>query len=822
MVSVSLSREQRDENLVRHLAEGAEEPLQTLLDRHWASAYRVAHRLTGDAVTAEDVAQETFVKVLRAAGTFDHARPFGPWFYRILRNEAYSANRTRQRRSAHEARAEPVRAGGQDAVAQREAVDVYLSRLPDAQREPIALHYLGGLTFQEVADTLGWPKGTVTSRIRRGMRSLQSSVQAFGVNVGALVPLFADLPASDAPLAWDLIQAGRGPALPETVPPPPAASSLAASAARGRHWAGALAALAVVAVAAGGYGLSVEVGPAGVADPAEAPQAQRASGDSPPGREVGPGVGEAGPADSSEGLAPDVQAAGAASPAGDPNAGGRDAEATVAVATDARISVRVVDDQGQAVSNAQLVMSYDTEGGERDAPGQVFCDALGRAEFRLERDKKFAIHPVKAGHGVLQGFDTELYPHQADGDLDLEFVLTRLAHVQLVVDAADVQAGDLVEVATLYANWPGGEPEPFGPEFSRRAVCAGRCGSRSPGCSSGGELDQFTTPAPNGDDDDAPLSARTTYACRLGPQAQIVVPVFPGQVTVSLSLAGGRQTTPVRLELSPAEQRTCRVGLVAGHPFAGAVRDPNGAPVPGATITFSGHGAHPLTTDAEGRFATSAPKDEVRDLTIAASGFSPQTVERVSTRGRLDVVLEPVAYVRLERARLTGVGAIEWYQHSEGSRRSGMVAIKDWPTTVPLRPGRVDLKVSWEAGKPATRHVLELEPGQTTTLHEVDSRREDTLGTLRVIGPDPGGGSEVSLSIQGTDPGAPTAERGLHRRVGTIEKRKSLPADVAWWPGPWIVVVVWGNGLRSTHRFTLVSGETTTLRFDPSTAKPEH
>src|SRR5262245_48671057 len=93
-----------DEELIPGLRAGDGATLQVLIDRYWARAYRVALHLSGgDPGAAEDVAQETFVEVLRAADRFQDGRRVRPWFFRLLSNTAADRRRSGGRRRRHEA-----------------------------------------------------------------------------------------------------------------------------------------------------------------------------------------------------------------------------------------------------------------------------------------------------------------------------------------------------------------------------------------------------------------------------------------------------------------------------------------------------------------------------------------------------------------------------------------------------------------------------------------------------------------------------------------------------------------------------------------------
>lgn len=115
---------------------------------------------------AEDAAQEAMVALVRGARGFGAGRAFLPWFRALALNAARMAARGRGRRVKHEARAHPARREEPDLDA--EEVNARAAALPHDLRSAIVLHYYEALSHEEVAEALGCPKGTASSRIRRG------------------------------------------------------------------------------------------------------------------------------------------------------------------------------------------------------------------------------------------------------------------------------------------------------------------------------------------------------------------------------------------------------------------------------------------------------------------------------------------------------------------------------------------------------------------------------------------------------------------------------------------------------------------------------
>ena len=163
-------RADRDERArIRGAQEGSVSDLEALFRMHWPRAFRAAYLVSHDAAAAEDIAQESFLAAIRSLDRFDRRRPFGPWLHRIVVNRAIDWTRARTLRGEVEL-SESV-SGGHEPRLPDETL-LALARLPPEQRAVIVLRYLLEFTPGEIADTLGLPRGTVNSRLRRGLDSL--------------------------------------------------------------------------------------------------------------------------------------------------------------------------------------------------------------------------------------------------------------------------------------------------------------------------------------------------------------------------------------------------------------------------------------------------------------------------------------------------------------------------------------------------------------------------------------------------------------------------------------------------------------------------
>ena len=157
---------------------GSVRALEQLFRLHWQRAYRAALLVVDDAAAAEDIAQESFLAAVRSLDRFDRRRPFGPWLHRIVVNRAIDF--TRARRLRREIDLERVAEPGgneRDLDSRAQEIAVALSSLGPEQRAVIVLRYLLEYTPGEIAEILGLPRGTVNSRLRRGLDRLEEGLE---------------------------------------------------------------------------------------------------------------------------------------------------------------------------------------------------------------------------------------------------------------------------------------------------------------------------------------------------------------------------------------------------------------------------------------------------------------------------------------------------------------------------------------------------------------------------------------------------------------------------------------------------------------------
>jgi len=151
---------------IRGAQRGSVADVERLFREHWPRAYRAAFLVTGDSAAAEDIAQEAFLAAVRHLDRFDRRRPFAPWLHRIVVNRAIDWTRARK------LRAEVELGDYVPSPAAPEPDGTALGRIKELSpehRAVVVLRYLLEYTPGEIADLLGLPRGTVNSRLRRGL-----------------------------------------------------------------------------------------------------------------------------------------------------------------------------------------------------------------------------------------------------------------------------------------------------------------------------------------------------------------------------------------------------------------------------------------------------------------------------------------------------------------------------------------------------------------------------------------------------------------------------------------------------------------------------
>jgi len=171
-----------DEDLISLVEANDAEAFAVLYDRHSRAAYSLAYRMMGERQSAEDLVQDAFLKVWRAAGSYRSERgSVRTWLLSIVHNRGIdqlrslaSQRRTQQRIEASAPRSQPSEAFAQSwRNVQREQVREALRTLPPEQLSVLELAYFSGYTHVEIAELLDLPLGTVKGRMRLGLKKIK-------------------------------------------------------------------------------------------------------------------------------------------------------------------------------------------------------------------------------------------------------------------------------------------------------------------------------------------------------------------------------------------------------------------------------------------------------------------------------------------------------------------------------------------------------------------------------------------------------------------------------------------------------------------------
>lgn len=189
----------QEASLVRACKEGDRTAFNLLVWRWEKPLFNFTYKYVGDAHLAQDLVQETFVRVLRSIGRYEHRGSFSTWLYRIAVN--LCRDHFRKRRlpmvSLHDYYTTPsgervyVRDRVSDdrprsdeamvAEEREELVRRLLAGLPDEQRIVILMKEYQALTFREIAEVLDLPESTVKSRLYRGLRMMRDQLERDGL-----------------------------------------------------------------------------------------------------------------------------------------------------------------------------------------------------------------------------------------------------------------------------------------------------------------------------------------------------------------------------------------------------------------------------------------------------------------------------------------------------------------------------------------------------------------------------------------------------------------------------------------------------------------
>ncbi len=174
-----------DRQLVTQIQDGDLDALGILYERYKTPVYRTALAITCDPATAEDILQDSFLRLYKYARRFDTTRPLKPWLYRIAINLAYTSEERKKRwHIPQDGELDWIEGPGhfspewhaEMSEIQSQVIEA-ISSLCFSQCVVIVLYYLNSLSLKEIAQMLDCPVGTVKSRLYYGRENLHRKIK---------------------------------------------------------------------------------------------------------------------------------------------------------------------------------------------------------------------------------------------------------------------------------------------------------------------------------------------------------------------------------------------------------------------------------------------------------------------------------------------------------------------------------------------------------------------------------------------------------------------------------------------------------------------
>jgi len=179
------------ETLIQRCLSGDQRAWEQIVRLYWRKVFNIAYKFVGKHDEAEDLAQDVFLKIFKSLDTFDRRANFQTWLISVSRNLCIDHYRSvRKEREtidrdvdANELSPASVDPGPIAALEQRDRVvllKVALAELPETLRTAVLMRDIQEMSYQEIADKLRLPEGTVKSRINRGRTELARHVKRLG------------------------------------------------------------------------------------------------------------------------------------------------------------------------------------------------------------------------------------------------------------------------------------------------------------------------------------------------------------------------------------------------------------------------------------------------------------------------------------------------------------------------------------------------------------------------------------------------------------------------------------------------------------------
>src|SRR4029079_19588830 len=176
------------EALIQRCLRGDQTAWELIVKQHWRKVFNVAYKFVGKHDEAEDLTQDIFLKIFKSLDTFDRRANFQTWLISVVRNLCIDHYRSvRKERETIDRDVDPGdlspvshEVSPYAALEQRDRVSLLreaMAALPETLRTAVLLRDIRELSYQEIADTLQLPEGTVKSRINRGRTELARQIK---------------------------------------------------------------------------------------------------------------------------------------------------------------------------------------------------------------------------------------------------------------------------------------------------------------------------------------------------------------------------------------------------------------------------------------------------------------------------------------------------------------------------------------------------------------------------------------------------------------------------------------------------------------------
>src|SRR5713226_3452684 len=176
------------EALIQRCLQGDQVAWEQIVRQHWRKVFNLAYKFVGKHDEAEDLTQDIFLKIFKSLDTFDRRANFQTWLISVSRNLCIDHYRSvRKERdtidravNANELSPASNDVGPVQALEQRDRVELLrkaMAELPETLRTAVLMRDIQELSYQEIADQLRLPEGTVKSRINRGRTELARQIR---------------------------------------------------------------------------------------------------------------------------------------------------------------------------------------------------------------------------------------------------------------------------------------------------------------------------------------------------------------------------------------------------------------------------------------------------------------------------------------------------------------------------------------------------------------------------------------------------------------------------------------------------------------------